>query len=119
MIRLLIAGVLVFVAFNANAVTNETLFQNCKEYSERGFKGSVLGDLACTTYFIGVGETSRLNCWLETPTGIPFNSENNNAAIQHYINEMKNKPEQWKQNAALDVLMSLRFINGSDCPPKE
>lgn len=118
MIRLLIAWLMVLMASNANAVTNETLYQNCKEYSERGFRGETLGDLACTTYFIGVGETSRMNCWLETLTGIPFNSENNNAAIQHYVIEMKNKPEEWKMNAALYVFKSLRLINGSECPPK-
>ena len=118
MIRLLIAWLMVLMASNANAVTNETLYQHCKDYSERGFKSELMTDLACNVYFTGVGETSRMNCWLEMPTGILFNSENNNAAIQHYVNEMKNKPEEWKMNAALYVFKSLRLINGSECPPK-
>ena len=119
MIRFLIASSMVLIAGNANAIINEDLYSYCNSLSNSNFKPVNNDHLACITYFAGVAELADTLCAIEKYGGINYDPKNMNASIQHYVNEMKNKPEEWKYTASLSVWVSLVLINGTDCPPKE
>lgn len=125
MIRLLIAGVMVLMAGNANAGTNENVYKSCKEFADSGFNDTDMNALACTMYFIGVQDAYASVCeiykhYFETlsedkKSVFEFfaleGSENINSRIQHYVNKMQQKPESWDHNAAYQVGDSLRKMS--------
>ena len=134
MIRLLIAGVMVLMAGNANAaIDNESLYKVCKNYVDGGFVDTGDG-LFCQSYFAGVLDTGRTLCIVlnhesaldtETPS-IPnfpaaFVAIGNvavsiDSVIQHYVNKMREQPDKWSTGAQIEVTQSFQsFI---PCKPE-
>lgn len=130
MIRLLIAGLMMLMAGNAIAARNETIFQDCKKYVEKGFETNTMRDLGCVAYFAGINDVLRDVCiQLNAGLGILNDTEKMfienfavgkdislDAAIQHYVNKMQKTPEDWKYTAARDVKHSLQAID--TCKPE-
>lgn len=116
MIRLLIAGVMVLMADNANAMSNGGLYKFCKPFADSGFEISDGSDWACLGYFFGVGETAHITKCTFNGIGGVHNKETINAVIQDYVNKTQNNPKEWETVAVLDVIASMIEINGLDCP---
>lgn len=132
MIRLLIAGLMVLMAGNANAFTNEHLYKFCKSYADNGFELNDEG-LACRTYFVGVYDGANSVCLIAEEVRNPKNKNEGfdvlvemlgvgkggasyDAVIQHYLNRMRNEPQSWDQNAQWFVVQSLQSF--SPCSPE-
>ncbi|MBL6605121.1 MAG: hypothetical protein ISP40_03685 [Alphaproteobacteria bacterium] len=130
MIKLLIAGLFVLIAENANAASNESIYKVCKKFASSGFDESTTDALACTMYFLGVRDAYDGVCsiyegsyeTLSESEKYVFeffalkSSENLHASIQDYVNKMQQKPENWGYGATFDVGDSLRKM--SPCKPK-
>lgn len=111
MIRFLIAGVMVLMASNANATTNELLYAHCKPFSERAFEVRSSEDILCLSYFSGAIDYSTNFCAVtgksaKTDASIAASRSYFGAAldayshykaiIQFYVNYMQLHPEEWK-----------------------
>ena len=101
MIRLLIAGLMVLMAGNANAnpdgyaYQNETIYDVCKHYIENGFEKDQKS-LMCHSYFMGVYNSGRMVC-----------------RIIKVLKEPENERVQGLGNWRLDAFMSSVEINVS------
>ena len=129
MIRLLIAGLMVLIAGNANAASNEFIYENCKKYADSGFNDNHESAPYCVMYFVGVRDALENICFeyqnYEGATPIEKSlleyfavgfEVSFSAAIQDYVNKMQKKPEDWKYGAGGDVMKSLQKIDS--CKPK-
>ncbi|MBL6605120.1 MAG: hypothetical protein ISP40_03680 [Alphaproteobacteria bacterium] len=124
MIRFLIAGLMVLMVSNANAVKNETHFKYCKQYVENGFKTTDIDTLKCYVYFTGVYEVLYDACYQYQQSLSNLNDSQKSifeylavgkalsldSAIQHYVDKMQNAPEDWNYSAGGDVRRSLQAM---------
>lgn len=131
MIRLSIAGLMLLMAGNANAFTNEDLYKICKGYVDNGFELNNEGML-CRAYFVGVFDGANSVCVLAKELrnpklnnegfdvlvemlGVGNDKASYDAVIQHYLNRMQNEPQSWDQNAQWYVVQSMQSF--SPCKP--
>ena len=130
MIRLLIAGMILLMGGNANAVNNETHFKYCKKYVENGFKTTDIDSLKCYVYFTGVYEVLYDACYQYQHASSTLDDSQKaifeylavgkalslDSAIQHYVNKMQNAPEDWQYSAGGEVKRSLQAMYS--CKPE-
>ena len=131
MIRLLMAGLMVLMAGNANAYTNQDLYSLCKKFADSGFNTSTTEALICAGYFIGIRDAFGSMCTLYKSRygtlgdgekivfekfALKANPKTMTASVQHYVNKMEQTPENWQFHASKDVADSLRVI--SPCQPE-
>lgn len=122
MIRLLIAGLMVLMAGNANAVTNEDLLEDCAIYADNNYKAKDLASAQCTAYFRGIADLLNDLClvakvgdlseetkvFLKVLGSDPISIK---APVQEYINQMKANPKKWKDSPAFHVGQAFRDIH--------
>ena len=121
----------VFVALStpAHAITNGSMYKNCKKFADRSFEYSEPTDAMCLSYFAAIRDSGATICvgWKlvadntnELDAKIQISEFRRmegvgdqadlNAAIQHYVNAMQEDPERWKWRADMGVLESLQAI---------
>jgi len=111
----------VFVALStpAHALTNGDLYRWCKKLSDNGFEGSEVTYGFCYGYFMGISSLAADNCDFSKEPGMPeilafFAADrekiNQDAAIQKYVNTIKNEPEKWRYGAHGEVLEAIKAI---------
>lgn len=127
MIRLLLAGMMVLMAGNANAFENEDLYKLCKSYVDNGFELNEEG-IACRAYFMGVFDGANSVCALgkelhdpKLPNngfdilvemmGVGASEHSYDAVIQNYLNRMQSEPQIWDQNAQWYVVQSMQVFS--------
>ena len=130
MIRLLIAGVMVLMAGNVNAASVGSVYKMCKNYADNSFNYEIPSDAVCVAYFSAIRDRGATVCDDLKPflTAEDFDVNEKGAfafvqqyygvgeldsleaAIQHFVNKMKNEPEQWKNRPDQPVLESLQAI---------
>ena len=130
MIRFIFAVLILFLANSANSATNETIYKHCKKFTDSGFDEKHPSANYCLIYFVAVRDFGENICF-EYKTNLEDlgSSEKSvfsffsiakddriDASIQDYVNKMKLTPENWKFNAAADVMESLQKI--APCKPE-
>jgi len=114
-----LATLIVTLSTPAHALTNGDLYRWCKKLSDNGFEGSEVTDGVCYGYFIGISSLAADNCDISKEAGMPEilaliaadrEKINQDAAIQKYVNTIKNEPEKWQDGAHGDVLVAIKAI---------
>lgn len=137
--RLLMLTLTLLVSLSSNsfAITNGQLYQDCKPFADRAFKGETHADVSCVAYFRGVSDFGVDLCAslksaadnpdtdmpnmkpalsiaygsIATVSGLGLASGDTfMAAIQLFVNEMAASPEKWEGMAAGAVHASLRKV---------
>lgn len=130
--RLIFSGIALLALvlnFEAHALSTGSLYKHCNKYAERSFEYDEVTDAMCLSYFAAVRDFGVSMCrgWKKvsdetqsTEAKVQIESfrsmegvgdlKNVNAAIQHYVNKMKNEPERWDYRADFGVLESLQAI---------
>ena len=117
------------VSFEAHAITNGDIYKHCKKYADRSFQYEETSDIICISYFAGIRDFGRSICkgWKKVSDQTQSTEakeqikiflsmegvgdlKNLDAALQHYVNKMKNEPERWDFRADYAVLESLQAI---------
>ena len=117
---------LILFSQSAGAMDNESLYKNCKLYSDNNFEltddsSLNLKSLICQTYITAIGDVVNESCF-----GGLLNLEYSNikadfkytdiyAIIQSYVNDMRESPEEWKYYASESVVKAILSISG-ECP---
>ena len=117
------------VSIEAHAITNGDIYKHCKKYADRSFQYEETSDIICISYFAGIRDFGRSICkgWKKVSDQTQSTEakeqikiflsmegvgelKNLDAALQHYVNKMKNEPERWDFRADYAVLESLQAI---------
>lgn len=128
MIRLLIAGLMVLMAGNANAdVDNKYLNQKCRSYVDAGYKLEDVDGVLCMAYFRGiadllndlciVGKSPDIDLPEDTKSFLRYlgaNPKDLTAPIQEYVNQMQANPKKWDQIPSFHVGEAVREIYPCD-----
>ena len=128
---ILIMILLVPLSSKSFAMDAGGLYQNCKPYADRAFKGLNSDDLICLTYFRAVADSGWRVCngikaalsrfgdenklapgltLARRAEGLGLLDDNVNAAIQSFVNEMSSNPEKWRYSPIQYVHSSLRKL---------
>jgi len=117
------------LSFDAYASTNGDIYKYCRKYADRSFQFEESSDVICFSYFAGIRDFGRSICkgWKKVSDQTQSTEakeqikiflsmegvgdlKNLDAALQHYVNKMKNEPERWDFRADYAVLESLQAI---------
>ena len=130
MIIFIFTVLILFLANSANSASNKTIYKDCKKFSDSGFDEKHPSADNCLIYFAAIRDFGENICFeYKTNLADLDSSEKSvfsffsiaeydsiDAAIQDYVNKMKLTPENWKFNAAADVMESLQKI--APCKPE-
>ena len=136
--RVLLTGIILYVMVSSstNAASIGGLYKDCKKYADNSFeiglsdKGS---GTRCTIYFSAIRDFASEICikWSKEDgynaqvkstlnvvrkiygVGGINDTSDINASIQHFVNVVANKPEDWKYSPERDVIKSLQAIGGT------
>ena len=110
--------VISLLAAGSNASTNENLYKWCKSYVDQGFEIETITDAYCIGFFDGIGSLASDNCTMarkSSESALYFLSIDRtkyikDAAIQQYVNTIKDKPQKWGYGAHGEVLEAQKTI---------
>ena len=136
--RVFLTGIIlcVMVSSSTNAASIGGLYKDCKKFADNSFeirlsdKGS---GTRCSIYFSAIRDFASEIC-LKWPDEDSYNAQTKstlkvvrkiygvggindasgiNASVQHFVNVVANKPEDWKYSPERDVVKSLQAIGGT------
>lgn len=105
---------------DAYALKNENLYKWCKAYTDSGFEISSSNSM-CLAYVAGIRDLSQGICLALNNTAdtsrtadvmkkffaVSLSETSTDSIIQHYVNEMRQSPQDWDQNAASYVVEAI------------
>ena len=136
--RVLFTGIVlcVMVSSSTNAASIGGLYKDCKKFADNSFEIRLSDNgsgTRCSIYFSAIRDFASEIC-IKWPDEDGFNAgaknalnvmrkvygvggiddaSGINASIQHFVNAVANKPEDWKYSPESDVVKSLQAIGGA------
>lgn len=106
------------LAVESKALSNEDLYKWCKSYVDQGFEIETITDAYCIGVFDGISSLAADTCTIarKTPEGVLYflsidrTKYSRDAAIQSYVNTIKNEPEKWTSGAHGEALEAAKSI---------